>query len=117
MGRVLNTIWKEINTPTGQVGPLSAAYGRAMGGVGHAALGALFCAPLGVWGLAFALVMALAYWLTKERGDLRRGGRFWDGVEDAICVSLGAWYGVVWWPGAVLLAAGIIMLSAAVRAR
>jgi len=114
---VIDTIWAEINTPTGQIGPLSSAYGRAMGGVGHAVLGAAFCAPLGVWGLAAAIPLAPLYWLTKERGDLRRGGRLWDGIEDATCVSLGAWYGVFWWPWAVLLAAGIIMASAAVRAR
>ena len=114
---VFSAIWAEINTPTGQTGPLSAAYARAMGGVGHAVLGAAFCAPLGVWGLGAALVLALIYWTAKERGDLRRGGRLWDGVEDATCVSLGAWYGVIWWPAAVLVAAAIIMASAAVRAR
>ena len=115
--RFADLIFAEINTPTGMVGPLNGAYTRAMSGIGHAILGAAFIAPLGWWGLGAALVLALAYWLAKERGDLRRGGDVWDGVEDAICVSLGAWYGAWWWPMAALSASGIILASAAVRAK
>lgn len=105
MSRMLGVIWAEITTPTGQAGPLSAAYARAMSGVGHAVLGATFCAPLGASGIIMALAVAVIYWTAKERGDLRRGGLMWDGIEDALCVSLGAWYGVIWWPAAVLVAA------------
>lgn len=107
----------ELNTPTGQIGPLDAAYRRAAGGVWHAVLGALLVAPFGLWGLPTALAIAAIYWAVKERGDLRRGGAFWDGVEDAICVALGAWYGVWWWPLAICGAGGIILVSAAMRAR
>ena len=117
MSRVVDLIMAEISTPTGQVGPLGGAYLRAVSGMGHAVLGAAFCAPFGWWGLGAALAVAVVYWLVKERGDLRRGGDVWDGVEDAICVSLGAWYGAIWWPVAVLVAAGIILGSAAWRAK
>lgn len=117
MSRMLGVIWAEITTPTGQAGPLSAAYARAMSGVGHAVLGATFCAPLGASGIIMALAVAVIYWTAKERGDLRRGGLMWDGIEDALCVSLGAWYGVIWWPAAVLVAAAIILASAAARKR
>lgn len=32
MSRMLGVIWAEITTPTGQAGPLSAAYARALAG-------------------------------------------------------------------------------------
>ena len=115
--RFADLIIAEFDTPTGQIGPLDAAYRRAAGGVWHTVLGALLVAPFGLWGLAPAFAIALVYWLAKERGDLRRGGKFWDGVEDAICVSLGAWYGVWWWPLAICGAGVIILASAAVRVR
>jgi hypothetical protein len=113
--RLAELIIAELNTPTGQTGPLHDTYVRSMSGLGHAVLGAAFCASFGLWGLIYAAPVALVYWLAKERGDLRRGGKFWDGVEDAIMVSLGAWYGVWWWPLAILGGAGIILASAAVR--
>jgi hypothetical protein len=108
-------IWEEIQTPSGQTGPLSAAYRRAVEGIGHGVLGAAFCAPFGVWGIAPGIVIAAAYWAIKERGDLRRGGRVWDGVEDTVMVCLGAWYGVWWWPAMILGAGGYIMASAGWR--
>ena len=120
--RFADLIIAEIMTPTGQTGPLGGAYLRAVSGIGHALFGAAFFAPLGLLGLGApmivrAAIVALIYWLAKERGDLRRGGDVWDGIEDAICVSLGAWYGAIWWPVAVLVSAGIILGSAAWRAR
>ena len=54
---MIGIIWAEINTPTGRIGPLSAAYARAMGGVGHAVLGAALCAHLGTWGIGAAVVL------------------------------------------------------------
>ncbi len=117
MKSLFDVIWREINTPTGQIGPLHAAYVRSASGIGHAVLGAAFCALFGLWGIVAACLIAAAYWLLKERGDLRRGGDLWDGIEDAICISLGAWYGPWWWPAVALAAAAIILLSAAVRAR
>lgn len=107
----------ELQTPTGQIGPLDAVYRRAAGGVWHAVLGAAFTAPLGLWGLGPALVLACLYWIAKERGDLRRGGKFWDGIEDALLVCLGAWHGVWWWPMAMCGAGLIILASAAWRAK
>lgn len=121
MRRIVNDliglIWREINTPSGQVGPLSAAWGRMLSAGGHALLGAAAAAPFGVWGLGGALVAAVAYWLAKERGDLRRGGELWDGAEDALMVGLGFWYGVWWWPALILGAMGYILASAAARAK
>lgn len=58
------------------------------------------------------MVIAGIYWATKERGDLKRGGSFWDGAEDAVMVSLGAWYGVWWWP-ALILGAGLYIMAVA----
>ena len=114
---ILSLIWAEINTPSGQAGPLSGAYRRAVEGIGHAVLGAAFCAYLDGWGLALAVPVAAIYWLAKERGDLRRGGRWLDGAEDAVMVGLGAWYGPAWWPALVLACGGLQMLSAAWRVR
>lgn len=115
--RFADLIAAELETPTGMVGPLHGAYTRAMSGIGHAVLGAAFAAPFGWHGIIAACLIASLYWVAKESGDLRRGGNLWDGIEDAICVSLGAWYGPWWWPMAVLAAAGIILASAAVRAK
>ena len=115
--KLADLILEEINTPTGMIGPLHGAYTRAMSGIGHAVLGASAFAALGLWGIVWAAIGAAVYWLLKERGDLRRGSDLWDGVEDAICLSLGAWYGPWWWPVAALAAAGIILVSAGVRAR
>jgi hypothetical protein len=115
MSRTLSLIWAELRTPTGAAGPLSAAYARAMGGIGHAVAGACVAVlapvdPLILWG-----ALVVVYWLAKEANDLRRGGRFWDGVEDALMVGLGAWYGAAWWPCVIVGAAVYIMATAAWR--
>jgi hypothetical protein len=107
----------ELKTPTGQAGPLAGAYLRAVGAGGHALLGASFCAWFGVWGLALGLPLGAAYWVLKERGDLRRDGGLLDGMEDAVMVSLGAWYGTAWWPAMVIGCMGYIMVSAAVMVK
>ncbi len=65
--------------------------------------------------MAPAAVVAVVYWLAKERGDLRRGGGWLDGAEDAAMVSLGAWYGAAWWPALVIGAGAVMMVSGAVR--
>lgn len=106
---LLDAIRREIETPSGQIGPLGGAYQRGVVGMAHALLGAAFVAPLGLYGLAPAYLLGLAYWLAKERGDLRRGGDWRDGLEDALMVSLGAWYGPWWWPGVVLATGGLLM--------
>lgn len=110
---MLDLIWQEINTPSGQSGPLDAAYRRAVIGMAHALLGAAFAGLFGWYGLGAALVMSTAYWLLKERGDLLRGGDVRDGLEDALMVSLGAWYGPWWWPLVMLLCGGYLMAMGA----
>jgi len=112
---VINLILAELQTPDGQIGPLHGAYRRAATGVWHAVLGAALCAHLGLWGVGFAFLLAVAYWLVKERRDYARGGAVWDGLEDAVMVSLGAWYGPVWWPAMICAAGVYIMASAAWR--
>lgn len=108
----LDIIWQELETPTGQVGPLDAAYRRAAGGVWHSVLGALVCAPLGLWGILPGAALAGLYWLLKERRDISAGGSRWDSAEDAVMVGLGAWYGVAWWP-ALICGAGLYIMAAA----
>ena len=115
--KTIDLIYTQIETPSGQPGPLDAVYLRTVTACGHAVLGAAFCAYLGAWGLALGLPLALAYWLAKERGDLRRGGGLWDGLEDTVMVALGAWYGPQWWPSMILGAMGYIMISGAVRSK
>ena len=110
----LDAIWREINTPSGQTGPLDAAYRRAVIGMAHALLGAAFAGLLGWYGLGAAYLLGLAYWLAKERGDLRRGGDVRDGLEDAVMVSLGTFYGPWWWPLVMIGCGGYLM---AVEAR
>lgn len=112
----IDRIWRELDTPDSAVVP-SRAYIRAVVGIGHAMLGAVIGATLGLYGLGAAVVVALAYWLWKERGDLRRGGTFWDGAEDTAFVALGLWYGAVWWPAVVMAAAGYVLAVATWRAK
>lgn len=109
---MISLILTELATPTGQPGPLSVAYSRAAGGVWHSVLGAAFCAWFGLPGLPLAIAVAGIYWALKEAGDIRRGGKVWDGLEDALMVSLGAWYGALWWP-VMICGAGVYILTSA----
>lgn len=112
---LLDRIWQQIETPDSAAVP-SRAYIRAVIAIGHAMLGAAICAALGVgWGLGVGLALAVAYWLLKEWGDLRRGGTVWDGLEDTVMVALGAWYGAAWWPILIIACAGYIMAVATYR--
>jgi len=106
--------WKEIETPSNQVGPIAAAYRRATSAIGHALLGASIASLLSQWWGAGLVIMqiavVLAYWTLKERGDLRRGGDLADGLEDAAMVGIGTFYVGPWeWPLVVLLAALYVM--------
>ena len=114
-GAAIARIFAEIETPSNQIGPLHAAYERATQGIGHALLGACAAVLLGGYGLAFGLAVATAYWLIKERGDLRRGGAWADGIEDALLVCIGTYYGPWWWPLVLLAVAGYLMLMGAIR--
>lgn len=113
---LIDRIWQQIEEPDSAAVP-SRAYIRAVIAIGHAMLGAAVCAWFGAWGLGLAVPLALVYWLAKERGDLTRGGTFWDGAEDTVMVSLGAWYGAVWWPALVIVSAGYIMAVATWRGK
>lgn len=111
---ILDDLFGEILTPSGQPGPMHKAYERAVEGIGHAMLGAGLVSLLGVWGLLPGMAVAAVYWWVKERGDLRRGGDWLDGIEDALMVSLGAWYGLWWWP-AVMLGCGAYLMVMGAR--
>lgn len=100
----------EVATPSGQSGPASLAYARAVEGMGHAMLGACLAVLLSGYGLWFGLAVALVYWLVKERGDLRRGGAWADGAEDALLVWIGTYYGPWWWPPLIMVLAGYLMV-------
>lgn len=112
---IFDKILDELMTPTGQAGPASAAYNRAMSGGGHALLGACAAVLIGGWGLWFGLGVAVAYWLAKERGDLTRGGGIFDGIEDALMVWIGTAYGPWWWLFLMAAVMAYIMALDAVR--
>ena len=63
----------------------------------------------GFGGAAARLAIGIAYWVIKERGDLKRGGSWRDGLVDAGFVMYGALYGPWWWPLGVfaLVAVGL----------
>lgn len=111
----LQLIIAELRTPSGQTGPLGAAYARGAQAAWHMVLGAAVAWPMGNAQWLFGLLVAVAYWLAKERGDLRRGGGFCDGVEDAACVYLGTFAGPVWWGAVALAASGYVMITGAWR--
>jgi len=112
---ILDDLFGEILTPSGQPGPLHKAYERAVEGIGHAMLGAGLVSLLGVWGLLPGMAVAVAYWWIKERGDLKRGGSWADGAEDMLLVWLGAFYGPWWWPLVILAVGGYLMVMGAIR--
>jgi len=105
----------ELLTPSTEVGPLDRAYRRAIIGIAHSLLGAGLVAVFHGYGWPLGLALGIGYWLTKERGDLLRGGAILDGLEDATMVSLGAWYGPWWWPGLIILCGGYLMAMGARR--
>ena len=107
---ILSAIIAELRTPSGQSGPLSDAYARGSTAAWHMMLGAAMAWPMGEYQWLFGLLVAVAYWMAKERGDLRRGGRMMDGLEDAACVYIGTFAGPAWW-GAVALAASVYVMA------
>ena len=107
----LDRLWSEINNPNG--GELIQPYTRAVQAGGHAMLGACFAVG-GVWWAG--LIVAAIYWLIKERGDLRRGGAVADGLEDAVMVWLGTFYGSLWWPFVIMGCMAYVMVVGAWRA-
>jgi len=115
MPNVIHQIIAELKTPSGQTGPLHGAYDRAVQGLGHAMLGAAAVGLIGAWGFAAGLGIALAYWIAKEWGDLGRGGDLRDGIEDALMVWLGCFYGPWWWPMLMLGCGAYLMVMGARR--
>jgi len=111
LGLVLRRLLAELLRPGGNATP----YERGVVGIAHAMLGAALVWPFGGYGLGLGLLLAVAYWLAKEWGDLRRGGALRDGLEDAVMVSLGAWYGADWWPVSMILCGGYLMAMGARR--
>ena len=105
-----DALWREINSPEG--GTFLPEYTRAVTFGGHVLLGACF-AGLGMWWVGFPI--AAAYWLVKEAGDLRRGGKWWDGIEDMAGVWLGSLYGPAWWPLATFGMVAAIFVTAVWR--
>ena len=98
---------RDLLTPS----PGATPYQAGVMAMAHAMLGAALCASLGWYGLAPGLAASALYWLVKERGDLRRGGAIMDGLEDAVMVWLGAWYGAAWWP-VMVCGAGLYVMVA-----
>jgi len=108
---ILRRIWHELMTPS--TGTPGAFYVAGVIAMAHALLGAPLFVPVSavLTGLPAALIVGAGYFLLKEIGDLRRGGSFWDGAEDAVMVSLGAWYGAGWWPLLVLFCGFYVMVA------
>ncbi|MDH5796940.1 MAG: hypothetical protein OEZ19_00105 [Paracoccaceae bacterium] len=90
-------------------------YIRGIIGIAHSVVGAAMAEFFGVYGTGAALGIGAGYWYLKERGDLRRGGAWKDGIEDAIFVAIGAWYGTPWWPIAILAVGFAVMVRAEAR--
>ena len=97
IGHNLKALWRSIVTPSSAN---ETPYQFAVIAIGHAMLGAALS-----WG---GFLIAVAYWVIKERGDLKRGGAWRDGLIDTGFVSLGLIYsGPIWWPVAVMVLAGV----------
>jgi hypothetical protein len=98
---------RDLATPA-----VGSPYQRGVIWIAHAMVGAAFVSWFGLVGLFPALALGLAYWATKERGDLRRGGALSDGIEDALGVCMGGLYGLPHWPEAILATGfGIMVLA------
>jgi hypothetical protein len=107
----LKAILAELLRPGGNATP----YERGVVGIAHAMLGAALIGPFGSYGLGAALILGAAYWLAKEWRDLQRGGALLDGLEDAVMVMLGAWYGAAWWPALMVACGAYLMVMGARR--
>lgn len=90
----------EILTPSARD---ESAYDKSVIAIGHVMLGAALAAVLGVYTAPARLSLSVAYWLIKERGDLKRGGSWRDGLWDAAFVGFGGLYGPWWWPVAAFV--------------
>lgn len=105
----LRSIWREIVTPSLADEP---PYTILLIAIAHAVLGAsLAMIDAGLPVAVARAAIPLAYWLLKERGDLKRGGNVVDGLVDTAFVAFGAIYaGQPWWPASVLALAALAAL-------
>lgn len=112
----LRSLWRELVTPSAAS---EAPYRWMLIAIAHAVTGAVLAPAMSaLWPAVARGLLPLGYWLIKERGDLRRGGRVADGLVDAAFVGLGGFYGPSWWPLAVLAAAaGGAVIRAIVQER
>lgn len=94
---VMRDLWREILTPS----PADEkSYRFTVVAISHAMLGAVFS--------FLGLLFGFAYWVLKERKDLRRQGNLWDGLIDTAFVVIGTFYsGPIWWPISIMLLAGL----------
>ena len=117
----LRRLWAILATPSPADEPphtraaVAAWHSIAALPVGMALSGVGWLGPVGLWALVFA-----AYWLLKERGDLRRGGYWQDGIQDSTAVATGAWVGQqvpadLWWPILVLQIVPVVIFALHVR--
>lgn len=87
---MLSKLWQSFREPS----PRNPdPHHRGATGVWHAALGAipgLIIADYGKWPMVAAIAVVVGIYLIKEWGDLRRGGRCRDSIEDALFVWMGA---------------------------
>jgi hypothetical protein len=100
----------EILTPSARD---ESTYDKSVIAIGHVMLGASAAEPVGMYvGPAWLLIMVV-YWLIKERGDLKRGGSWRDGIWDAAFVGFGGLYvGAWWWPvAAFAFVAGYLVVE------
>jgi hypothetical protein len=119
----IQVVWRELLRPSTLPNDATALdYHRGVIGMTHALVGAGLVAIIGAdpqgWALAMSLRLGIGaiYYLVKEVGDLRRGGQFWDGAEDALMVTLGSWlWGNPWWPLVILVVGLALMISGALR--
>lgn len=108
--KALLLIWREIVQPSR---PNEAPYLRLLIALGHGVLGAALFELSALWGFGVGLARALiplAYWLLKERADLRKGGSVVDSIFDALFVLSAAWLYLPIWH--VMLIAGATVVAA-----
>ena len=94
-------------------------YGYATNQMGHFFLGMALVAAV----MAFmvparvAVVVVMAGCSVHEIADIVRGGLWWDGVEDAAFVTLGAVFVACGWRVILLIASIVLAVGVAARAR
>lgn len=107
----LKRVVAELMRPSNEQTP----YMRGVIAIAHAMIGGALSGAFGWHGTAASCAFFILYWIAKERGDLLRGGAWRDGVEDAIFVAMGPFYGAALWPAIVVMFSAAIMVIAEVK--